>query len=329
MSAATQKASQYFFCLRLTAIFAALFFFTSNLFALDFDRYHTQEEISSYMRAMASDQPDLVRYNLLGYSQEGRDIAYVTIGKHSGHGNRPALYLNGTHHGNEKSSTEGILGLIDYLIINKDNQAVSDLLENYTIYLQPLVNPDGHAYNIRENVDGFDPNRDYGFPGIPDEKAFKTSPVKLVKQLVDRIKPRAAAAYHSGMEGVLWPLCFTPKHSRDHDLYYTLAKSSAEAMGMKRYAQSFYDYPSKGEFIDYVYLAHNTLALTFEVSSQGNPPESQLLSVVQRSIIGAMTFMTDILAIDRNQFAIATAPQQRKRPNIFLSQQESLPLSRH
>src|SRR5687768_9605446 len=92
----------------------------SAAFAIDFDRYHTHEEINSYMSQLAAEHPDLVKYQFMGYSARGREIAYVTVAKGDPEA-LPALYMNGTHHGDEKSSTEGILGLIDYLVTNRND----------------------------------------------------------------------------------------------------------------------------------------------------------------------------------------------------------------
>lgn len=287
------------------ALWAVLFWLVSatDLWAIDFTRYHSQEEINDYLKEVERDHPEIAKHHLLGYSQRGRDILYVVLAKGDPE-TMPAIYLNGTHHGNEKSSTESILALIDYIVKNKANPEVADLLESYAIYLQPLVNPDGHASNTREDSSGRDPNRDYSFPDRSDENSFKTPQVKLVKELVDKIRPRAAGAYHSGMEAVLWPWCFSGQRSADHDTFYTISKATAQAMGMTRYVQSYTDYATRGEFIDYVYMTHGTLAVTFEVSTAGNPPASQLQRVVQRAVAGSMTFMLSIQALDRGQLKI-------------------------
>jgi predicted deacylase len=282
----------------------------SDVFAIDFARYHAQDEINSYMRDLAAANPGLVRFRALGYSEQGREIDYVVISKGDPE-TLPALYLNGTHHGNEKSSTESVLGLIDYLVTHRGDPHVGPLLDAYAIYLQPLVNPDGHAANTRGDARGRDPNRDYSYPERSDDESFKTPPVRLVKELTDKVKFHAAIAYHSGMEAVLWPLCYTPAHAAEYDTFYTLSKLTAEAMGIGQYMQSFRDYPSRGEFIDYAYLVHGTIALTLEVSAQGNPPAPELAAVVRRAIAGGMTFMLGVMQLDEGSLEIRHAPEAR------------------
>jgi len=262
---------------------------SSLAFASDitFDRYHTQDEINQYMAIEAQKHPGLVTKVQLGTSAQGREISYVIIAKGNPE-NMNTLYFNGTHHGDEWSSTESILGLIDYLIENADTPKISSLLKSYAIYIQPLVNPDGHQVQTREDSSGNDLNRDYSYPGRDDGDSFKQVETQLVKKLVDQIKPRAAGAYHSGIEEVLWPWCFTPNQAPSSAVLSSVGKTTAQAMGMDRYLQSYNDYETEGEFIDYAYIKYKTIALTYEVSEVKTPAESELQGIVDRSIKGAI-----------------------------------------
>lgn len=282
----------------------------SVAFALDFSHYHSQEEINGFLRQTAREHPELVRFRTLGYSDQGREINYVIMGKGDVDA-LPSVYLNGTHHGNEKSSTETVLGIVDYVLNHRNDPEIARILETYALYVQPLVNPDGHALNTRGDSRGRDPNRDYAFPERGDEDSFKISSVKLVKELSDKVRFRAAAAFHSGMEGVLWPWCFGPMKNADQDTFYTLSKIAAEAMGMTRFAQSYKDYPTKGEFIDYAYMTHGTLAVTVEVSNDGNPSTSRLAKYVQRGVIGGLSFVHAVMQLDEGTLELKRAPDHR------------------
>lgn len=280
---------------------------SAEAWALSFERYHSQDEINAYMRDLARTYPTLVRQHQLGYSERGREINYVVLSKHDPAG-LPAIYLNGTHHGNEKASTEAVLALIDFLVAKRNDPDVGSILGTYALYVQPLVNPDGHAENTRGDAYGRDPNRDYADFEHPTEESFRSQPIRLVKELVDKVRFRAAAAFHAGMEGVLWPWGYTANRSNDYDLFYTLSKITAQAMRMTKYTQSFLDYPTKGEFIDYVYNTHGTLALTVEVSGEGTPPASMLDQVVKRSIAGSMAFLLSVQELDLGKFEVQRAP---------------------
>jgi predicted deacylase len=285
---------------------------STSVFALDFTRYHSQDEINAYMRATAQAHPELVRFHRLGYSEGGREIDYVVVSKADPDA-LPAIYMNGTHHGNEKSSTEGVVALLEYLVSHQSEPTVSSLLETYAIYIQPLVNPDGHAANTRWDLEGRDPNRDYAYPERDDADSFKIQSIKLVKELADRVRFRAAVAYHSGMEGVLWPWCYTGARNPEQDTFYTLSKNAAQAMHMPRYAQSYSDYETLGEFIDYVYMAHGTLSVSFEVSNEPTPSASRLTGVVNRSVAGALAFMLSVKELDQGQLLVERAPRPTPR----------------
>jgi hypothetical protein len=276
-------------------IFFILALFLSTQFQahaedLSFNRYHSQTEINAYMKQEAQSHPDLVTFKNLGQSLGKREISYIII-SHKVPSSVPAIYFNGTHHGDEWSSTEGILGLADYLISHHGDPAVTELLNSYAIYLQPLINPDGHAAQTREDSLSRDPNRDYSFPNRPDSESFAVPEIQLVKKLVDSIHPVLAAAYHSGIEEVLWPWCYTDSAPTDKVSFAKLAQASATAMEFDRYLQSYDDYATDGEFIDYVYWKYKTKALTFEISEEKTPAMSDLPGVVNKSVRGALTLM--------------------------------------
>jgi hypothetical protein len=80
-------------------------------------------------------------------------------------------------------------------------------------------------------------------------------------------------------------------------------------MGMPRYTQSYYDYKTYGEFIDYAYMRHGIYALTLEVSTEPKPPLDELPDVTRRAIRGSMSFM---LAVDRLMETIVADRDRRE-----------------
>lgn len=298
--------------LRHRILCAFLWFWASQSLALGPTRYHTTDEINAVMRRLASDNPELVRLRHLGYSPQGRDLSYVIVSK-GDPDNQPAMYMNGAHHGNERSSSEAVVALASYLVRRAQDPLVDELLSRYAIYLQPVVNADGHALGTRADSEGNDPNRDYSLSMDQSTKegGFRLSFIRLVKELTDKVRFRAAIAFHSGMEAVLWPWCTTDQRSPQTDLFFTLAKAAAGAMNIKRYMQSYFDYPTRGEFIDYVYAQHGTLALTFEVSEHPEPDVKLLPKVTERAVAGAMTFMLKVLDWEDGQLALETGAPQR------------------
>ena len=65
-------------------------------------------------------------------------------------------------------------------------------------------------------------------------------------------------------------------------------------MGIKRYIQSYKDYKSEGEFIDYAYMQYGTYALTVEVSRFTKPSRKQLPEVVHNTIRGVLAYLASL-----------------------------------
>jgi predicted deacylase len=276
-------------------LFVLVLGFAPAAFGLQFQRYHGLEEVGQFLRSSAQENPEIARFVMLGKSLQGREIAYLAISKNWSP-DAPAIYFNGTHHGNEKASTEAVLGLIHFLLRSRDQVEVDRLLRRYRIILQPLVNPDGHAANLRTDSQGIDPNRDYASPTRPEADSFRLVETRLVRRLLSNERVVASAAFHSGLEAVLWPWCHTPTLSQDDPVFKSLGEAVARSMGMPKYTQSFNDYQTEGEFIDYAYMKHGVYALTLEVSLEPSPNAAQLPAVVNRAVMGSMAFMR---ALDR------------------------------
>jgi hypothetical protein len=100
---------------------------------------------------------------------------------------------------------------------------------------------------------------------------------------------------------VIWPWCYTSHDAPNAEVVSTAGKIVADAMGFDRYLQSYDDYPTTGEFIDFTYSKYQTLSLTFEVSTAKTPSASQLDGVVKNSVKGALAFIDTIKTVDSGQ----------------------------
>ncbi len=73
-------------------------------------------------------------------------------------------------HGDEPASTEAMLNLI-HRLANGSDPLVRRSLNHVSLYLIPMVNPDGADANIRANAVGADLNRDWGVFHQPETRA--------------------------------------------------------------------------------------------------------------------------------------------------------------
>jgi hypothetical protein len=289
----------------------------AKLPAIDFltDR-HDQQWIESYLKAVASAFPSIAAYKVLGKSGQGRDLPYLIINA-TCRASPPAILANGTHHGDEPASTEAALAIPDFLLrMSTTDASVRSLLQTYAFYVLPLVNPDGFALDTRENAAGLDINRDYSYPGRSDVDSFKTVEAGLVKSLHDSVGFRAAIAYHSGAQEVLWPWCYTADATVDGGFFTAAGQKTAQAMNFAIYQQSYDDYPTQGEYIDFAYWKNHTLAVTFEVSTVKAPSAALLAGVVDGACKGTVAWVQAVSDHDNGRLHAlsATAVVRRRFP---------------
>ena len=141
---------------------------------MDFKHYHTSAEIEWWMQKWAREHPDFVELYSVGKTFGGRDIWQMTFtntktGKHT---DKPAAFFEGGRHSGEITATESALYLAWYLVENYGKDAaVTKLIDDKTVYIRPLNNPDGSdmyrltAQTNRSTVRPHDTDRD----GLLDE----------------------------------------------------------------------------------------------------------------------------------------------------------------
>jgi len=281
---------------------------------ISFTSYHNQQQIEDYLQAMAAAFPAIATYKVNGQSGQGRDIPYLIINA-TCQAKPPAILANGTHHGDEPSSTESVLAIPDYLLRNSTTDAsLRSLLETYAFYVLPLVNPDGFALDTRENAAGLDINRDYSYPLRSDADSFHTVEAQHMKSLQESVGFHAAIAYHSGAQEVLWPWCYEADATLDGSFFTAAGQKTAQAMNFAIYQQSYDDYPTEGEYIDYAYWKSHTFAATFEVSTVKAPSPASLLNVVGGACKGTFAWLQAVNDHDKGSLhAGPTAAAARRR----------------
>ncbi len=81
------------------------------------------------------------------------------------------LFILCRQHGDEPASTEALLGLIKRIADGRDTALRADL-QHVTLYIVPMVNPDGAEMGTRENAVHADLNRDWGPFTQPETRAM-------------------------------------------------------------------------------------------------------------------------------------------------------------
>lgn len=239
----------------------------------------------------------------IGTSWEGRPIIAAKVGTAADAADRPNVLLMGAHHAREWISSEMALRLLEMLAGSPADPA---LVARRDIWVIPVVNPDGFQFsfdstrlwrkNRRVNGDGtvgVDLNRNYpGFWGRDDlgsspDPAAETyrgpapgsePEIQAVMAFHARHPPAAAVSYHSYTDLILYPYGFaagalapdarrfaaaagTPGHPAVHD---ALAESIRPAYHP---GPAWQLYPTNGEYTEWAYRTHGTLAFTVELTA--------------------------------------------------------------
>jgi hypothetical protein len=116
---------------------------------LRFDRYYSYEEVTEALNALHNAYPALTKLDVVGKSEEGREIYALTINnpKTGDELSKPGVYLDGNIHGNEIQAAEVILYYANMLLTKYgENEKVTKVVDKNVHYLIPVVNVDGRYH---------------------------------------------------------------------------------------------------------------------------------------------------------------------------------------
>ena len=127
--------------------------------------FHNYAQMTTELQTIASTYPEITQLYDLGHSVQGRVIWGLKITNNPDiEEDEPEVRICGVHHGNEYMGAELSLLLAQYLTQNYGtNTTVTTLVDTREVWIIPMVNPDGREISSRENANGVDLNRDYGY----------------------------------------------------------------------------------------------------------------------------------------------------------------------
>jgi hypothetical protein len=128
-----------------------------------FDDYHTNDQIQSMFANWQTQYPSLFHYESIGLTGQGRNIwaAKLSDNVSSDEAEIEVKYVANMH-GDEVVGKENCLRFIDTLLKSYGVEPdLTDLMNNFEIWIVPLMNPDGNALSQRTNASGVDLNRNF------------------------------------------------------------------------------------------------------------------------------------------------------------------------
>lgn len=120
---------------------------------LRFDRYYTYEDVVAVLKLLHATYPDLTRLDLVGKSEEGREIYALTINnaKTGDALSKPGVYVDGNIHGNEIQAGEVCLYFANMLLTKYgENEKITKVVDKNAYYILPVVNVDGRAHFFKD-----------------------------------------------------------------------------------------------------------------------------------------------------------------------------------
>lgn len=208
--------------------------------------YHSMQDISAWMKALAAKYPQVASFNeSIGSTEEGRSIPMMTIKAPSTTNKEvKSIWLQGLQHAREWIAGATTQYLIDYFTsgYGRIPQVTALLDAGVVIKIVPICNPDGYEYSrtsdrmwrkTRASVDnakvGIDSNRNWpdhwnrgGASSNPSDDTYMgpaPGSAKEVKALMAEYQKTtnvyAAVDFHSYSQLILRPFDWTDDLSRD------------------------------------------------------------------------------------------------------------------
>lgn len=133
-------------------------------------RYITLESIEPLLKKINTNN----QVKIIGQSVLDKPIYLYQIGT-----GKIKILLWSQMHGNESTTTKALFDFFN--LINSDSELVNKLLNTFTFYCIPMLNPDGAKLYTRENANNIDLNRDSQDLSQPESK--------VLRAIFDNFKP--------------------------------------------------------------------------------------------------------------------------------------------
>jgi hypothetical protein len=197
-----------------------------------FAKVQQLDAIEAYLGELVAKSAGRAKLVSIGRSIEGRDIRALVISSRPDDAGRGSVIVTGTHHAREWLSPMVAMGIADALVNRYDaDLQVRHVVDNLTVYVVPVVNPDGYVRTFsgnrlqRKNMHvgcNVDLNRNYATAFgqlVPKSCAAETFPgpmpfsepeSRAIKELAEKqAKLQLYVDYHSNGNQVMIPYAYT------------------------------------------------------------------------------------------------------------------------
>ena len=203
--------------------------------------YRDSDMIYDFLEKVHEKYPKITKLTSLGSTRMGKEIWALRITDNPNQDeDEPCIIINSAHHGSELLSMEFSLDVIKYLVFNSTQSEQKNIIDNFDVWVVPLVNPDGNYafWNINQSVgrknhwdennnnilefnEGVDLNRNYPFKwGALGEKGSSSHfnhywyrgstpasepETQAMMKLANQYHPAIVFSYHTSGNMILSP----------------------------------------------------------------------------------------------------------------------------
>ena len=281
--------------------------------------YPTYEEYIDEMNGFAASYPNICKVVPIGTSVQGRQLLAVKISDSLNiEQGEPEVFLTSSIHGDETTGYVLMLHLIDSLLTGYgQNTRITNLVNNYQIFINPLANPDGTyrggnntvAGATRYNANDVDLNRNFPDPKggpHPDQNAWQTETEAFMR--FDSINHFVMSInFHGGEELFNYPWDTWAKLHADDEwlnhvgreyadtvhLYSPIGYFTGPSYSGNGVTNGFAWYEVEGGRQDYTTYFHNGREVTLEISSTGTPPASYLTNYWKYNVRSFLNYIEE------------------------------------
>ncbi|XP_048015003.1 carboxypeptidase A1-like [Megalobrama amblycephala] len=289
--------------------------------------YHDLKTIYNFMDMLVAENSTLVSKIVIGQSYERRPLNVL---KFSTGANRPGIWIDTGIHSREWVTQASGIWFAKKIVTDYGRDPVlTDILNNYDIFLEIVTNPDGFAYthssdrmwrktrkpNPGSSCFGVDPNRNwdagFGGPGSSNNpcsdiyRGPSAHSEPEVKAIVDFVKShgnlKAFVSIHSYSQMLLYPYGYTSTPAKDKTELHKLARKAIFKLRSLYNTRYRYGsiittiYQASGGTIDWTYNQGIKYSYTFELRDTGRfgfvLPANQIIPTAEETWLALMVIM--------------------------------------
>ncbi|KAL1518141.1 hypothetical protein ABEB36_001811 [Hypothenemus hampei] len=297
---------------------------------VDWTVYNTLEEINNWLEQMVQEFPNQLEILRPGKTGQGRDIVGVKL-DFSPNVRKKTIFVESNIHAREWITSATTTYILDQFFRITDVEQ-RNIIEAYTWYFFPVMNPDGFVYSHETNrmwrktrtrynifCYGADPNRNWGYQWMnggasqnpcsdiyAGPEPFSEPSVRVMKEFIETIAEDMVAYldFHSFSQMLLLPFGHTIDHLNNYDEMKEIGRIAMDELEevygtdyvVGNVAETIYI--AAGSSMDWVKGEFNTsIAVTYELRDKGSYgfllPADQILPTAEETLVSVFSILRE------------------------------------